>query len=693
MCSAGALLEWTLAGTSGVSEVGTPSDDLSLAASHLATSVPSYPTPSDYQEALQYPHAAFSNPELADGEVDAGPLGLPQPITGTFATVFRVETPGGTRAVRCFLSGSEDQQDRYLALERKLRTLRDQSRKGASAYFATFDYEAAGIRVGSERYPLLVMEWVGGINLSRFVEHHLDKPEVLGQLAENWRELVKVMEASDIAHGDLQHGNVLVEDHPDGPRLRLVDYDAAYVPALQKRLAAEVGHRNYQHPDRTERDFGPHLDRFSALIIYSALVAVSRRPELWEQFNTGENLLFTASDFYHAYESAILKELRKDPEMKPLAEAVRRACLAPLEAAPILESVITGTDPVGDEDESLASRWAFLRRVKKISEFRDDRPQAVTRPTIRRGVPRFFVHIALVQVALITLIALAGAYILAGAMIPMGAALLAFLADQTYRRLSIMRRRRRLMREAEVLDKWVGDLERQAEKLDARREELDEDLGALREERLTELRREVLCKYLRKHFISEIQGWEEIGQRAVVRMKAVGIRDAAGATPERVAEARDLTEETRDRINVWRSELLERYDEHAPDELSPAEEQRLQRLLERRGEMMDEESVRVRTQAAEQRAERERVLQRLEALPSYGFGDWLLYLLRIGRAPNPTDGAPDKPRPDPPQPKSTPGSKQVGFSSTTEARKRIHPYEVGLREGAGSGSADDTSEK
>ncbi|QLQ08322.1 MAG: hypothetical protein HZY76_21580 [Anaerolineae bacterium] len=52
------------------------------------------------------------------------------------------------------------------------------------------------------------------------------------------------LQTHGIAHGDLQHGNVLVA----ADELRLIDYDGMYVPPLSGRESHEIGHRNYQHP-------------------------------------------------------------------------------------------------------------------------------------------------------------------------------------------------------------------------------------------------------------------------------------------------------------------------------------------------------------------------------------------------------------------------------------------------------------
>src|SRR2546430_4647189 len=56
---------------------------------------------------------------------------------------------------------------------------------------------------------------------------------------------------SQVAHGDLQHGNILVR----GGSIQLVDYDGMWVPALKGRHATEIGHRAYQHPERSEQDY------------------------------------------------------------------------------------------------------------------------------------------------------------------------------------------------------------------------------------------------------------------------------------------------------------------------------------------------------------------------------------------------------------------------------------------------------
>ena len=54
------------------------------------------------------------------------------------------------------------------------------------------------------------------------------------------------MQRAEFAHGDLQHGNVLVDQEG---QLRLVDFDSVWIPQLQGQPApTESGHPNYQPP-------------------------------------------------------------------------------------------------------------------------------------------------------------------------------------------------------------------------------------------------------------------------------------------------------------------------------------------------------------------------------------------------------------------------------------------------------------
>src|SRR5437773_1211493 len=158
---------------------------------------------------------------------------------------------------------------------------------------------------------------VVALELDRF---GMPNPASLEALRAKWVTLVRHLEAAQVAHGDLQHGNILVR----GGSIQLVDYDGMWVPALRGRKATELGHRAYQHPERSEQDYGQEIDRFSALVIYLSLAALERDATLWERFHTGDNLIFVREDFHQLGRSAIWQQLRRigSGQIDQLAAAV-----------------------------------------------------------------------------------------------------------------------------------------------------------------------------------------------------------------------------------------------------------------------------------------------------------------------------------------------------------------------------------
>lgn len=243
-----------------------------------------WPTPQDYNEAVQSPALCFNLPELKGGRPELTPLGLPRAITGGFASVYRIYHSGRDWAVRCFLRQVADQQQRYEAIS-------DHLTKAGLPYTAGFHYLEQGIKVRGKWYPVLKMDWVQGVPLNIYVEQNLLNPEKLHALADAWLEMLQTLRRQGVAHGDLQHGNVLVHDG----RLFLIDYDGMFVPALSSRGSNELGHRNYQHPMRSNRHFGPWLDNFSGWLIYISLLALGHEPALW-QVAGDEHLLLRRED-------------------------------------------------------------------------------------------------------------------------------------------------------------------------------------------------------------------------------------------------------------------------------------------------------------------------------------------------------------------------------------------------------------
>jgi hypothetical protein len=302
-----------------------------------------WPTQTDYQDALQDPRRAFAgggDPELAAATVaDVTPFGLPSPVTGQYANIYRMRLADGRlAAVRLFLRDLEGREATYRALQAHAAAL-----PIALPFLVPFLYEPEGITVRGRRCPLVRMEWVEGVPLNVYVNDAVAEPERLADLTRRWADLVRLLETARIAHGDLQHGNVLVE--PATGALRLLDYDGVWVPELAGKVSGrETGHPAYQHPKRTAGDYGPLMDRFSALVIHTALFVVSRSPDLWYRLDNGDNLLFSRDDLADpdASKAFFLLSRSTDGAVRRAGRALEQVCRVPLYLVPDLERFAAG---------------------------------------------------------------------------------------------------------------------------------------------------------------------------------------------------------------------------------------------------------------------------------------------------------------------------------------------------------------
>jgi hypothetical protein len=130
--------------------------------------------------------------------------------------------------------------------------------------------------------------------------------------------------------------------------LTLIDYDGLWVPALADRPSGEAGHANYQHPERQkETAYGPEVDRFSHLVIYTALRALGPGGQaLWQRYDNGENLLFRAADFAAPRDSKLLRELwDMGGDLAVLAGRIVLASLGSLPAVPLLDDLLKDGRP------------------------------------------------------------------------------------------------------------------------------------------------------------------------------------------------------------------------------------------------------------------------------------------------------------------------------------------------------------
>jgi len=275
------------------------------------------PTLQEYQEAMQRPDLCFQDPDLRKGKTIPGVFGLPKVISGGFAGVFQVKKRKKNYAARCFLRVVEDTEKRYKAIHKFLH------RKRINCVIK-FDYIDKGILVKKKWYPILKMEWLEGETLSEYIEKNRHNQKVMTEIATKFKALVEELHNRGISHGDLHDQNIMVVDG----ELKVIDYDAMYVPKLKNRGSSEIGHTNYQHPERRLSHFGPYIDNFSEWVIYISLKALAQDPEIWDEVKGGDQcLLFRNKDYQDPENSQVFKALNriKDDNLRLLVDTFRDA--------------------------------------------------------------------------------------------------------------------------------------------------------------------------------------------------------------------------------------------------------------------------------------------------------------------------------------------------------------------------------
>lgn len=262
-----------------------------------------WPTPQDYNETVQSPEFCFDNQELQQGTPETNAMGLPKPICGNFASVYQFECATRNIAVKCFLRNVYNQHQRYGHLS-QFTTFNHVST------LLEFEYLLKGILVNGNWFPIVKMPWVEGHTLDQFFRKNMHNRQQLDRFISQFTDLVLELEKCGIAHGDLQHGNIIVRDKD----LMLVDYDGIYVPAMEGEKANELGHVNYQHPQRNADHFDATIDRFSAWIIHHSMHVLRLDPTLWQRHSGGdERLIFSSADYKNPEGSRLLSELLRHP--------------------------------------------------------------------------------------------------------------------------------------------------------------------------------------------------------------------------------------------------------------------------------------------------------------------------------------------------------------------------------------------
>lgn len=239
---------------------------------------------------------------IKNGTFHELPSGDVEMYTGGFTLVFPVDVHGEKWAFRCWYVDLGNLRSHF-------QTLSEVFTKLCLPYFCDFAYVDEGVVVDGKRYPTTHMRWIEGKNLKEYICANRNDKNKIKNLASNFVKMINTLHEHHISHGDLQHGNILIDSKDE---IYLIDYDSVYVPELDGEADIIKGLKGYQHPKRGEnKKANEKVDYFSELIIYLSIVAIAEQPELVEKYQVedSEQLLFTNDDFLDIEKSQIYRDL------------------------------------------------------------------------------------------------------------------------------------------------------------------------------------------------------------------------------------------------------------------------------------------------------------------------------------------------------------------------------------------------
>ena len=238
-----------------------------------------------------------------NGTFERDARGRLKAYSGGFSVVYPYKTTNDEKwAFRCWHADIKNAKERYEAISEAIK-------KAKLGFFCEFQYIDKGITVDGKVYPTTRMRWIDGSTIKDYICRNKHSKGLLIALAEEFLKMTRELHSRKLAHGDLQHGNILVDDKN---QIHLVDYDSFYCPSLKGEIDEITGLPDYQHPARKRnRTVSEKLDYFSELIIYISILAIAENPDLAIKYKVddADRLLFSKEDFEDLKDSQVYNDI------------------------------------------------------------------------------------------------------------------------------------------------------------------------------------------------------------------------------------------------------------------------------------------------------------------------------------------------------------------------------------------------
>ena len=221
-----------------------------------------YPSISEYAQALRAPEDHFGE-QLKHLRLVLDGTNQPVMSSGSFAVVFKMTDGERFYALKCFTKEQAGRDEAYRQIAEELSSVQ-------YPFLVHFDYYEAALSVATgqtdeTKFPVLLMDWVDGVPLDKYIATiaHDDR-EARERLLHELLALMTFLLPQCFAHGDLEPDNILVQK--DG-RVKLLDYDGMYVPAMDGQAAREAGNPLYRPRLLQKLPFDRNIDDYAAVLI------------------------------------------------------------------------------------------------------------------------------------------------------------------------------------------------------------------------------------------------------------------------------------------------------------------------------------------------------------------------------------------------------------------------------------------
>lgn len=282
-----------------------------------------YPSVGQYTETIKLaakaPEDYFEKLSNLRPVLDAN--GEPIMSSGNFAVVFKmVDESGKFYAARCFHREQDGREQSYKKICSELE-------KVSSPYILPIKYLRKELFVDSDEYPVLLMDWVDGVPLNKFIRQNINDSSLLRQLSHNFKKLSIWLLSQPFAHGDLKPDNILVKQNGS---LVLVDYDGMFVPSMKGETRRELGSPDFQNPHNKVEKFDENIDLFSLVSIFLSLSLIANDSDTLVRFGAEDRLLFSANDYLYLQQSKlfnyIINSFPSNGKIRKITDILYKLC-------------------------------------------------------------------------------------------------------------------------------------------------------------------------------------------------------------------------------------------------------------------------------------------------------------------------------------------------------------------------------